>query len=161
MLPFIGILQFGLVLLILLVPALHSLTPLITGSLFEASAVIGAVSFAFLMAIGNLWKLQTYGVCEVRFADKREEGGSLEVTYMNPSGYLRQGMLVKEVKPHESPLMLDRGSGRWSHQVPIEGTEAHLEIFFSNSSRSVSFGFPSREEMNGVYTQLSTETLQK
>lgn len=145
LLPFIGALQFLLLILLDVLPSIRWLLI----ELFWPSLAICAVSFVVLI-VQRLTSNPT-GNLEVSFLDDRDNGGALKFSYINSKGRKRVSLVPKKiVVDSRSPLL--RKGGRMF--FPVAGTKASMTIFFGSPRIALALGFPSQEEMERVYAGL-------
>jgi hypothetical protein len=84
--------------------------------------------------------------------DWRSAAGELEISYVNPRGKKRTGLILKKVEPRpNTPLYKVAGNSLEN----VAGTGASMVIDFKNvNSISLNLGFATAQEMNAIYSKL-------
>lgn len=119
--------------------------------------VVFPISLGLLVvAMGVLWvagphfrgPVMTF---DIQVTDKRDEGGALELSYVDSEGVKRDGVRVNSVRARPRQILV-----RPILQAPnpVKGTNASLSVKFAQRRGGLELGFTSAMELNEVYLKL-------
>ncbi len=123
---------------------------------FLLGLILTATSFLYLWKLGR--GMAGYvSLYELSWADTRNSGGELRISYVNKNHKKREGLIVKRVEAFPTkPLTEIVGAGRYSHAEPIQGLGSSMTLKFEKSIFYLRLGFPSPEALNEVYAELKS-----
>jgi hypothetical protein len=148
LLPLIGFFQLVLVLLLkILFPSTESYSN-VYNTLFLPSLLIFLPSLAALLI--ERTRQSPLGSYDITYVDRREEGGVLELAYVNTNGKKRNSLVPTSVSVHSGQM---HAIGTYS-SYGVEGTQGSITILFSRPPLRLNLGFPSAEETTRVYELL-------
>ncbi|MGD0476931.1 MAG: hypothetical protein ABSB29_02050 [Nitrososphaerales archaeon] len=114
------------------------------------SFLVAVISIAIFIALRRYEP--PIGTLEVSYVDRRDTGGTLQLSYTNSRGERRTHVAVVEVKAFPTKPLYKKSGQTY---LPLEGTSASMMVRFENMKRlDLLLGFPTVDEMLKVYSHL-------